>query len=893
MIIVFLFALALAQPTPECPTCGEEGAFTEAPTESGVCCFGKSCLSASTPFSHCRGTWIPADEGISCDDCSNLVACCNQDNAECSYKLTDDCFRGGGTPVDYCELCEATPTVVTTTGNLKPETPVPTVGPSNGGCCLTDGTCTDVTGVECDALNGVYSGDLTSCGDEGVVCVPVAPCGEDGCSRLCCTGITASLVTSPSECANGGRLGAFTDVIPQGQPCGVSCCINAKCSISESQEECDSNGGATALSECSEFSCGGTCCEDGVARFDSSVGCLGDANPTDSLFFLEGESPTKPGVCGSACCCTNGCSMVLRSSCDVSGGVFQGVGSTCEIVEGRDVCMNDGVCCVDGQPIPSAGPIACNDISGVFQGAGTDMRDDTIQCSAGACCSGERGCLDATSEVECRWKDGVWRGEGTTCDMPAICDDRGGACIAGMSCLNMASEYKCNAFLGTWQGVGSVCGDEDEPAEGDGSCCIQKAYFHDGAICEIKGSEAECNFHGGSWNGAGSTCGSQEDGTSQCLDIRGACCAPADETCYDDMSISECKLCGGHFAGNGVSCSDDFVCEPHHQGACCKAGWPCKQHTHAKCVRDGGRFQGFGTTCEGDGVCSSCLPCELDQDQECSSDGECEGKSVCLTGYGKCVIPAMRIPSVMTHPDFTNEENHLGPMSCGNATTIGMSCLVHPREGSCGIGTCIAPPDGNTLSDTCVSVCREIREFSCGCSCRDPWEQSCASIAGHVFVQNDSLVGLEGAVVKLFEKDESVYTFVSEEITQSGGHYAFGGIPGGRYRVEVTLPEGAAHFEDEDSRMRKVDVECLSSYKKRSVPVKTQITYERRSGANHMVEDVDFIAILGPEPDAPIQPGNVSPNRSLLIVVLVILALALGATVCCMLGGRRRRRSRR
>ena len=39
-----------------------------------------------------------------------------------------------------------------------------------GACCLPDGTCDEMIEVECDALDGIWQGDTTSCDDPEVLC---------------------------------------------------------------------------------------------------------------------------------------------------------------------------------------------------------------------------------------------------------------------------------------------------------------------------------------------------------------------------------------------------------------------------------------------------------------------------------------------------------------------------------------------------------------------------------------------------------------------------------------------------------------------------------------------------------------------------------------------------
>ena len=930
------------QPPPKHPECPGGNCYEKKPTdhgpppELGACCFGQTCLASGVPEHQCRGVWAGPD--TACEDCERLRPCCNPLTGECTNEFCSDCFHNGGTPVEYCEQCEKAPTPSPQpTPNTKPPMPHPTPshmpppppgtkpGPPDGACCVPDGTCSEMTQAECHECHGVFRGDYTSC-------------GEDTCKRQCCEGtLTCSIVDKPDDCA--GRLGPFGTECPDDpDTCGVSCCVKEKCTIAKSRAECVAcDGRPFPGDECDTIDCGGACCSGSTCSFvESSSDCdqiCQVAQGQIACSYNSGRSCDDEGICGGACCTDDqGCVEIgQKDACDAESGVFQGNGTKCvsdiiieqptasrkrQAVAEAQICLNDGACCVHGECVPAANSIACFKRGGVWQGEGSSCDDDEVKCGAGACCDG-KGCFLANSDRECHFKGGKFRGQGTTCDLPAICDPEGGACCCEDKCIDMASEKQCRAYGGrSWQGIGSSCFEEgtcEEPAEGTGSCCVQKSYIADGALCLADVTENECSFRGGTFNGAGSQCGSQGDGTFQCKVVRGACCVPGDEKCYDNLSVTECRECGGHFAGEGVSCSDDYVCDPHHTGACCKAGWPCKETTHVMCLREGGRFQGFETTCNDDEgqICAVCLPCEVDRPNEvdCAHDSDCPTGTICLKQYGTCAVAAHRIPTEygkpkgwkpkdgwqppeedpwwkttegvrfqsakdgdMTttpptppsmHEPWPDMPRNLGPLTCGSNDTLGYPCVAHPRKGKCGIGICMPPPDGHTLSDGCVSMCRELREYPCGCECEDAWLSSCASVAGHIYddannngEHDDGEDGVVGALVKLYRKKEQTgYEFVSEEVTKNGGHYAFGGIPAGHYKVSVQLPEGLV-FGGDGKAHRKVTVECLEDLdgdgqlRKRGVESvfaqKTQVTLQRKFKGNHIEEDVDFFAIPAP-----------------------------------------------
>ncbi len=973
-------------PTPsphDCPDCEELDEPIPDGVELGACCFGRTALATGVPESRCRGVWAGPDTAA--EDCEHLRPCCNPLTGVCTQRFCADCFESGGVSVEYCEQCEVAPTPVPaptrrtkprpTTGSTTVSVPAPTPrGPPAGACCLPSGQCTECTQAQCHAQDGIFRGDYTWCDD-------------DTCLRKCCSGtLQCSIVNAFGQC--DGQLGEFaSECDDSDDECGVTCCLAERCTVADSVDDCIAWWGTPQLqNDCGDegFTCGGACCNGIECRYATNeLDCLGDLigdkrrkrqiGPVP--VYTDGASCNDAGVCGGACCLSNGqepCIIASENDCNTLSGVYQGDNSTCGSDIGpAPVCMDDGACCVDGEAQLAASLADCIARGGVYQGAGTTPLDDSIRCGVGACCSGA-GCIEGQSPLECARKDGSFAGLGTNCDLEAVCDQEGGACCCKDKCVNMPSEEDCRAYGGrSFQGVGSSCLTTGvcEVEEGDGACCTPRSYVADGALCSF-GSEAECAFRGGVFQGAGTECGLQDDGESyQCREVRGACCVPGDERCYDDLLISECRECGGHFAGDGVSCSDDYVCDPHHRGACCKAGWPCKETTHVYCLREGGNFQGFGSTCnDHDGqVCAVCLPCEVDRpdpipEADCQTDADCPDSTFCLRQYGLCAVAAKRIPSQHGKPagwqptqNFTlpaldpwwrtsdgkkfaakNRASklqqrakavgvtgpapppppldelplNLGPLSCGNdESTHGMPCVVHPRPGKCGIGVCMAPPADAPLSDDCVSVCRQVREYPCGCECRDAWLESCASIAGHVYDdrnangENDgSEGGIVGAVVRLYRHESGdEYTFVSEEVTRAGGHYAFGGIPGGRYRVDVTLPGDLQFFDGRSSRF--VTVECLEDIdgdgqlRKRSVEalgvVKTQTTLEHRNKQAHLVEDVDFFAVPPGSPTPPpsqqdddddVFDDDDGDNGSGLSAGTVI-AIIVGAVLACCLCG--------
>ena len=398
----------------------------------------------------------------------------------------------------------------------------------------------------------------------------------------------------------------------------------------------------------------------------------------------------------------------------------------------------------------------------------------------------------------------------------------------------------------------------------EGACCIQNSYLEDGAQCVLMPSASACAFRGGVWRGKHSNC-DMPDFT--CGPLTGVCCV--DGVAYDDQTASECQRCHGTFAGPGSSSGDEGVCDVKHRGACCKKLHGCEDSTYAQCKRSGGNFQGPGSTCQDHGICTACAPCQADGDA-CQSDEDCADESVCVAKFGKCMVAASRIhqkrlwnptmhsramrmgtaplakptySSVAKKQEHNEEENSDsssdsddsdsegpeswhdreneipdGPFSCGSVDTIGQPCIIHPCQGKCAIGTCQAPPP-NTVSNGCASVCMRIREYECGCECRDPWWETCAFISGAVYNDTDLNQQTDTLIDTLFTATPIIVTLFSipssgdeavlvGEKTSDDGRFAFSGLPGGEYSVLIGVPNGY-HINDGLPSLRLVTVRCL------------------------------------------------------------------------------------
>lgn len=302
-------------------------------------------------------------------------------------------------------------------------------------------------------------------------------------------------------------------------------------------------------------------------------------------------------------CIYDTCADQDGACCAALGGVFQGVGSTCDI----QVCCIDGTCCeLDDD--------CCTISGGVI--AGTNV------CSGvtGACCydGDSDGIAEVCLEVDaacCADLGGFFHGPNSTCS-PNI-----GACCFGFtggSCIEMNETCCADLEAGTFFGHGSVClGDLngngfDDTCEGEPqACCLP----HFAVTCQER-LPADCFALGGTPQGSGTVCLGHE-----------ACCLPdgsctfIDRVCCDDLGGT--SLAAGTFCeGTGVCCrdvtDDQFLYDT------------CDERDKVCCEAEGGLFQGVGTSCDIQACCLDGVCGMLDEDCCQLSDGIPQGPgSVC------------------------------------------------------------------------------------------------------------------------------------------------------------------------------------------------------------------------------------------------------------------------
>jgi len=786
----------------------------------------------------------------------------------------------------------------------------------------------------------------------------IGECTAELCGGACCVHGRALLAHSDAECTTRGGdwLGFQTLLIDE--LCPRACCVGDSCEMATAADCRDANGIPWAAGDtCSTVKCSGACCS-------STSGSLGDGptpedddDPEVACSIVLNDIVTSgrercEAIAGS----------VYQGDGSVCGADLDGDGhigaaddddhqdDELEALEIKGQCFNDGACCLrDKNAGDENGCVRTPDVqscvarNGTFQGIGSRC-DQRNMCKLSACCLGTQGgCVDVhigTGAVECRLKGGRYVGDGTTCELPGMCDPDSGACCCEGQCLNMPNATACYEFGGcSFRGTGTSCIHADvcesnQPDEG--ACCIQNSYLGEPSQCVMMPSAAACVFRGGVFRGSKSNCDAPD---ATCGPQTGVCCV--DGVAYDDQTADECTRCGGKFAGIGSASGDEGVCDERHRGACCKKHHGCDDTTYAQCKRNGGNFQGFETKCCDDGVCDACYPCSLDKSTSaCESDADCTDPAVCVLQFGVCMVPASRIhqkriwnPSVharamkmgfvppvkaMPHLAFALHDGDAddevaddsdapdGPFSCGDESTIGQSCIIHPCRGKCAVGTCAAPPPGTTTG-ACKAVCVQLHEYDCGCTCRDPWWETCAFISGAVVVDtnaNDALDFPDGADT-LFETAAFTVSLYSSPIeadsdtllstkSSATGRFAFSGLPGGRYKVKLDVPDGY-RIEDGLTATRIVEVTCIPEAEQAAAAAATEkrsmlaaihsqflTMLNGKSLANHIVDNVYFLIAVGQEPPAqqttePLASGSVS--GAVLAVVLISVVLLCAAAL--------------
>ena len=200
-----------------------------------------------------------------------------------------------------------------------------------------------------------------------------------------------------------------------------------------------------------------------------------------------GGGPPPPET--GACCIDGNCSIASQVGCLLSGGDYQGDGTTCD----PNPCPTtpSGACCV-GSDCSIQTESNCSDMGGVYQG--DDTTCDPNPCErTGACCHDD--VCDIETEADCAGSGGVYHGDDTVCD-PNPCV---APCCEGCYFLSEdGSGRRFKTLHAEWSGhadYGSFTIDFSGTTDGSYNGCD--------LTCSCSGSASSSNGGSGTFSGCG------------------------------------------------------------------------------------------------------------------------------------------------------------------------------------------------------------------------------------------------------------------------------------------------------------------------------------------------------------------------------------------------------
>jgi len=298
----------------------------------GACCEpdGTCTQTTADECAILEGRFTP---NTACDvSCRGFGACCHE--GRCTIEFFDDCAAASGVYQDdgtacgdvNCTLgacvaadgsCADLTVASECDGFTESFHPGDTCGVIPGACCLGQ-ACESLTEQGCLSRGGTFNGVSIEC--TANFCVPGACCHVDGT----CDDVTGIDCDGANDLFFGNSLCAETECPPRG-----ACCIDEACSV-RSEQVCTEQGGSWqgAGVECTMNVCViGACCHiDGTCDDVIGVECSG-----------EGDDFIGTSVCGDvtcprkgACCDGGECTIEHEADCAGLGGTYQGDGVPCD-----------------------------------------------------------------------------------------------------------------------------------------------------------------------------------------------------------------------------------------------------------------------------------------------------------------------------------------------------------------------------------------------------------------------------------------------------------------------------------------------------------------------------------------------------------------------------------
>lgn len=339
---------------------------------AGACCFGGLCTVLDQTECVANGG-VFVGYSVSCDPNPCLGACCFNDGT-CLIRSSPSCGNAGG---EY-------------SGNQTSCTPNPC--PQPGGCCFFDGGCEVVLEAECELAEGQYLG-------EGV------PCDPETCIGACCLDDGSCTLLPGIECVGPFHgtfrgIGASCDPNPCEQP--QACCFDDGTCGLRTQSVCDEEIGTYFGGPCTPTPCppAGACCAwEGSCYFLTSEACNDRAGE-----YLGDGVVCNPEACPilGACCFTTICFLVDEFTCLKNGGEFLGERVRCE----PSACTSIGACCSDQGECIVTSLNVCDQSGGTWL-RGKDCLPNLCTNPPGVCCLADGSC-QVVPGLTCASLDGVF-----------------------------------------------------------------------------------------------------------------------------------------------------------------------------------------------------------------------------------------------------------------------------------------------------------------------------------------------------------------------------------------------------------------------------------------------------------------------------------------------------
>lgn len=607
-------------PNPPCPG-GPVGRCCMATTGACFRSDNTGCTEMGGTFS--TGVCSPN----TCPQPGPPVSCCLP-NGNCVELIAAKCTAEGGVPggpgsqcsLELCAtgaccpgtggICTANSTIAACSGvndlfffGRTCGQPGGITCPPVGACCMPNGTCQQITRLNCQNQNGIYAGDHVNC------------TGNPQCARSSCCLTDGSCVTTiPSECnALSGNFDASTPSCSSAA-CGA-CCTNGSCAVvSDNVCQGTSIGLGTVCSTNPPPCLLGSCCVRDGSCSDGLT--LSECNAVFGLFAGGQTCLSAPCAATGACCQTDeSCDLIMQSFCASDNGLYRGDNSVCIAGE-----CDRGTCCLPVGGCTDTIASQCTAMSGEFF-AGNVCAIDACPAT-GACCV--NGACQIQTPFGCTALGGIFTGSATC--TAGLCTR--GTCCDGVG--NCADTIPSFCPTGSDFINGGVCA--NSPCPPVGACCKvvpdppTNPPVPPLTTCEIL-RQSTCQTQGGSYAGNGTNC-------TQNHCAYGACCSHS-PGCIDNFKFVCLTQVSGGVPFPGLDCGRDAPCVT---GSCCRLSGCTDSVRQALCTGPDDTFDptticnNLNPACLVRGACCDVINvCRLDTMTSCVSPNVYFGDGISCT----------------------------------------------------------------------------------------------------------------------------------------------------------------------------------------------------------------------------------------------------------------------